>query len=226
MLFTISKRVFNFLRVMKIKKLALFGGTFDPIHLGHTTVAAEAADRIGCDEVIFIPTKRSPLKIILPRASDEDRLNMISLAITGSEKFKVSDYELRKTPPCYTIETVRYFRSQYGSDTEIYWLAGSDIVDEMLYWYKIPELIDECNIAILSRPQRKEPDFSPLQVSLGKKRVSKLERNIVKTSLVDISSTEVRNRLSEGRDVSEMLDPNVARYIYERNLYDAKKPNN
>ena len=109
---------------MAKRKIALFGGTFDPIHLGHTAVAAAAAEYIGAEKIIFIPTKRSPLKDSLPAASDDDRFAMVALAIADNSKFQLSDRELKKTEPSYTLETVRQFQADYGGDALINWLAG------------------------------------------------------------------------------------------------------
>jgi len=95
----------------------LFGGTFDPIHLGHTAVATAAAEYIGAEEIVFIPAKCSPLKESFPKASDDDRLQMIALAIAGDKKLQLSNYELKKAEPSYTLETVRQFQADYGSDS-------------------------------------------------------------------------------------------------------------
>jgi nicotinate-nucleotide adenylyltransferase len=97
------------------RKIVLFGGTFDPIHLGHTTVATAAAEHIGAEAVVFIPAKCSPLKDRLPEASDDDRLQMIALAVADNKNFQLSGHELRKPEPSYTLETVRQFQSDYVS---------------------------------------------------------------------------------------------------------------
>ncbi len=204
------------------RKIALFGGTFDPIHLGHTTVAADAAKRIGAEEIIFIPAKRSPLKGFFPVASDSDRFQMISLAIAHNKNFKVSDYELKRPEPSYTLETVRKFQSDYGDDAVIYWLIGADSIDELQLWYGITDLIDECNLATMLRAGCKPPNFAKFEDIWGSERVKKLQRNVIETSLVEISSTEIRRRLAAGRDVADMLDPAVADYIYQRGLYKSE----
>ena len=201
------------------RKIALFGGTFDPVHLGHTIVANDVAERIGAEKIIFIPAKRSPLKGFSPMASDSDRFEMTALAIAGGKNFEVSDYELKRPAPSYTIETVRKFRAEYGSDTLIYWLIGADSIGDLEYWHKIVDLIDICNVTTMYRAGFEPPDFSGFEALWGEKRVEKLHRNVIQTSLVDISSTEIRNRLAAGRDVSDMLHPAVADYIKERNLY-------
>jgi nicotinate-nucleotide adenylyltransferase len=201
------------------RKTVLFGGTFDPIHLGHTAVAASAGEQIGADKVIFVPAKRSPLKAISPEAGDEDRFMMIELAISGNGRFELSDYELKKPGPSYTLETVRYFQQRLGKDAMIYWLAGADTVEDLPHWYGITELIDECNLAVMYRAGFKRSDFSGFKPIWGQQRIEKLQRNIVETPLIDISSTEIRKRLSTGRDVSGMVCPKVLQYIREHGLY-------
>jgi nicotinate-nucleotide adenylyltransferase len=207
---------------MAKRKIALFGGTFDPIHLGHTTVASAAGGHIGAEKVIFVPAKRSPLKGSRPAASNDDRLKMIELAIADNKDLEVSDYELKGPEPSYTLETVRHFQAEYGSETAIYWLIGADGVDDLPHWYGILELIDECNISTMYRAGCTAPNFTEFKAVWGTERVRKLQRNTIQTPLVDISSTEIRNRLAEGRDVTGMLHPAVADYIRKHNLYQSK----
>ena len=201
------------------RKTALFGGTFDPIHIGHTTVAAAAAEHIGADKVVFVPARRSPLKHSSPEAGDADRLAMISLAIADNEGFDLSDYELRKPKPGYTLETVRHFQAEYGSEVSIYWLVGADSIDELSRWYGIADLIDECNLCVMFRAGYARPDFTKFEDAWGGGRIEKLQRNVIPTPLVDVSSTEIRNRLAAGKDMTGMLAPAVAEYIREHNLY-------
>jgi nicotinate-nucleotide adenylyltransferase len=205
------------------RKIVLFGGTFDPIHIGHTTVAADAAERIGAEKIIFIPAKLSPLKVFLPRADDNHRLKMISLAIAGEKNFQVSDYELKKPAPSYTLETVQKFQSDYGRETIIHWLIGADTVDDLAYWYKISELIDACNLTTMYRAGWEPPDFTRFEGIWGRQRIEKLQRNIIETPLVDISSTEIRDLIAKNSDFAEMVHPAVADYIRKNGLYKSKK---
>jgi nicotinate-nucleotide adenylyltransferase len=207
---------------MSEKRTALFGGTFDPIHLGHTAVAASAGEQTAADKVIFIPAKRSPLKAFFPEASDEDRLAMIKLAISGNSSFELSDYELKKQGPSFTLETVRHFQNQLGDKAEIYWLIGADSVEDLPHWFCVTELIDQYNLAVMYRGGVAPPDFSKFQAVWGQQRVEKLQRNIIATPLIDISSTEIRKRLSAARDVSGMVNPKVLQYIREHGLYGIK----
>ncbi len=202
-----------------MKRIALFGGTFDPIHLGHTTVAQAAAQQIDADKVIFVPAKISPLKGFFPFARDEDRLRMIELAIAGNNLFAVSDNELKRPAPSYTLDTVRQFKAEHGPETVIHWLLGADGIGDLTHWYKIRELIDECHLTTMRRPGYAPPDFRRFEPCWGAQRVAKLKQDVIETPLVNISSTEVRRRLAAGEDVAGMLHPEVIRYIREHNLY-------
>jgi len=204
------------------RKIVLFGGTFDPVHLGHTIVAREAVEYIGAERTIFIPAKLSPLKGSLPKANDMDRFRMLSLAIAGEDFFEVSDCELKRSVPSYTLDTVRQFQSKYGGGTSVYWLLGADGIDELAHWHEIVELIDECNLAAMYRAGCERPDFRKFEPLWGRGRIEKLRQNIIPTPLVDISSTKVRNRLASGQNVTQMLHPAVLSYIREHGLYGSK----
>lgn len=204
---------------MKSTKIALFGGTFDPIHIGHTVVAEGAASGLGAEKTIFIPTKRSPFKALSPLANDEDRLKMVSLAIVDYENFEVSDYELQKELPVYTIGTVRHFKCEFGKDSSIYWLIGADTIDELVRWYRVVELIDECNLCAMYRAGCEKPDFTRFGKVWGAERVEKLQTNIIETPLINISSSEIRSRIAAGSDISNMVCPAVGEYIKKHGLY-------
>ncbi len=210
---------------MAKRKIVLFGGTFDPIHLGHITVAAEAVKQIDAEKIVFIPAKRSPLKGPFPEAGDTDRFAMLALAIADNKKFELSDCELRKPEPSYTLQTVRQFQTNFGGGTLIYWLIGADSINDLPSWYKIVELIDQCYLSTMYRAGYDPPDFSKFKGIWGPERVERLQRNVIQTSLIDISSTEIRNRLAAGKNVADMLHPAVADYIRKHNLYQSKKTN-
>ncbi len=204
---------------MTRRTIALFGGSFDPIHLGHTGVVQVAAEQIRAERTIFIPAKCSPLKSFCPHARDEDRLNMVALAIADNNSFEVSDCELARVSPSFTLDTVRLFRREYGPDVVIHWLLGADSVKDLVHWYRIAELLDECNLTTMLRAGCEPPDFNHLEPQAGEQRIAKLRQNIVQTPLIATSSTQVRKRLAAGEDVSGMLHPDVIEYIREHNLY-------
>ena len=201
------------------RKIILFGGTFDPVHNGHILVAESALKQIGAEKVVFIPARRSPHKETFPYANAQARFEMLCLAIADEKKFRVSDCELKRAQPSYTLDTVKDFLIQYGPRSQIYWLLGADMVADLPRWYHAEELIDLCNLTVMSRPGCGRGNFEGLAETLGIKRIDKLRRNVVKTPLVDISSTEIRQKLGSGEEISGLVHPNVLKYIKENNLY-------
>ena len=204
---------------MQERIVALFGGTFDPIHIGHVNVASAAGEHIGAEKIVFVPAKHSPLKAFSPEADDEDRFEMIRLAIADNSRFDISDYELKKQGPNYTLDTVRYFRNRLSDNIQIYWLIGADSLEDLPHWHGVTDLIDECNLTVMYRGGFKPPDFWKFEPIWGKQRVKKLLQNVIKTPLIDISSTEIRRRLATGKDISDMVCPEVLQYIHKHGLY-------
>jgi len=201
------------------QKIILFGGTFDPIHNGHIQVVRSAAEQIGAQRVIFIPARRSPLKNQLPSANQSQRVDMISLAIEKYDGFEVNDCEFKRKEPSYTLDTVLYFKKLLPDQSKLYWLVGSDVVTELCNWYRISDLIDNCYLSFMRRGGMEELDFSGFDEKIGEKRRKKLQKHALNTPLIEISSTDIRQRISESGDLTMMLDPKVADYIVENGLY-------
>jgi nicotinate-nucleotide adenylyltransferase len=201
------------------QKIILFGGSFDPIHNGHIQVACAAANEIGSERVIFVPARRSPLKKNSPSANQRQRFEMISLAIESYDQFEVSDCEFQRKEPSYTLDTVMHFRKLFAEQAELYWLIGADVVSELCNWYRISDLIDNCNLSFMGRGGLDAVDFSGFDEKIGIERREKLEKHALNTPLIEISSTEIRQRIAESGDLSLMLDPKVADYIADNNLY-------
>jgi nicotinate-nucleotide adenylyltransferase len=144
---------------------------------------------------------------------------MISLATADEKSFEVSDCEVSKPAPSYTLATVEKFQRDFGGETSIHWLVGADSIEDLVYWHKIVELIDACHLTTMYRAGCEPPNFTKFEGLWGRRRVEKLKRDIVQTPLVDISSTEIRSRLAAGHDVTTMLHPAVADYIRKNKLY-------
>jgi nicotinate-nucleotide adenylyltransferase len=204
---------------MKKQTIVLFGGSFDPIHKGHTTVATCAIDQLHADQVFFVPAKRSPLKKHMPQANDQQRLDMIQLAIQDYEGYQVCDYEVNRPAPSYTLHTVQHFKETYGHNCTLYWLIGADAVRDLPHWYGIKELLDLCTLSTMYRAGCAEPDFSSLEKELGAHRVARLSQDVITTPLLPISSTDVRKRLQNNESTKDLLDPEVEAYIKKNHLY-------
>ena len=146
-------------------------------------------------------------------------MEMIRLATAGKNNFDVSDCELKRPEPSYTLDTVRQFQREGGPGTRIHWLIGADGVGDLVHWHKIQELIDECYLTTMRRPGYPAPDFDRFESLWGPRRIAKLKENVIETPLVDISSTDVRRRLAADEDVTGMLHPDVLHYIRVHKLY-------
>jgi len=205
------------------RRIALFGGTFDPVHIGHTAVAEHAAAHLQAEEVFFIPARRSPHKFDAPLVPVEHRLNMLSLALADHPSFSVSTCEVERSEPSYTFDTVMEFREKLPG-ASLFWLVGADTVESLPRWYRIGELLDACNVCVMVRGGVESPQLDTLVPSLGPTAVSRLKQSVIPTPLIPISSSEVRARLAAGQDVSDMLHPAVLTYINDHSLYRPKAP--
>lgn len=202
-----------------MERIALFGGSFDPIHVGHTQVAQDALQQLKADRMIFIPAKRSPFKPNAPAASDAHRLNMIQCAIQDTRSFEVNDCEFKRPAPSYTLDTITYLRSTLPRETELFWLIGVDTLSELPHWYGIDELMEQCHLALLTRGGYEFPNFSHFETLWGLKRAQQLQDHVVETRMIELSSSQIRARLRHEQEVSAYLHPAVLQYIRQHHLY-------
>ena len=184
-----------------LKKIAIYGGTFDPIHHGHLIVAREALERLGAEEVIFIPARVSPLRKTAPIARDELRLLMVKAAIENEPGFAVDDCELRRPPPSYTIDTIEQIRRRVR-DVTIYCLVGEDNVERLARWRRFTDLEKMARFVVLDRSGQQPRHAYPV-----------IRRKI------DISATEIRKRVATGRSIRYFVPPAVEEIIRREKLY-------
>ncbi|HVD96148.1 MAG TPA: nicotinate-nucleotide adenylyltransferase [Candidatus Limnocylindria bacterium] len=185
----------------KLRKIAIYGGMFDPVHHAHLILARNALETLGLDEVIFVPAATSPLKKAAPIASGESRLAMLRAAIDGEPKFAVDDCELRRPPPSYTIDTVEEVRRR-NSHTVIYCLVGEDNVDRLTKWHRFAELEKMVHFIVLDRTGQSATRSYPV-----------IDRKI------DISATEIRKRVASGGSIRYLVPPAVEEIICREKIY-------
>ncbi len=200
-------------------RIILFGGSFDPVHNGHVRVSHSAKQQLQAEDVFLIPARRSPHKNQVPFASGTDRLEMLKLAVSELEDFKVSDCELFREEPSFTIDTINYFLSKFGKNSQLYWLIGADQVDDLDKWYRIEELIDKSHICIMKRGGVGDIDFGKLEMSLGKVRSDKLRSDMLDTPEIEVSSTVIRDKIKNKESIEGLVSSEVANYIYSKGLY-------
>lgn len=191
-------------------KLAIMGGTFNPPHLGHLICAEEAYDHFEFDQVMFVPSARPPHKDNSGILEAQHRYMMTLLATQSNSHFQVSRIELDRPGRSYSIETVREFKKKYGQDTEVYWIIGADSVLDMSIWKDVDELLSICKFIAINRPgyDLNQAD----QRFLGKVQ-------LFRVTAVDISASEIRQRVRQGKSIKYLVPPDVENYIYENGLY-------
>ena len=199
-------------------KVGLFGGSFDPIHCGHLVVAEQARERLALDRVVFVPGRRPPHKLGKRLAPAEHRLRMVELAVEGHAGFEVSDVELRREGPSYSLVTVQQLQAAHP-DWDICFLIGADTLPELPTWYHIAELASVCQFAVFARPGESLDDVAPLRGTLSDAQIAAIREHCFEIPLMGISSTDVRRRVGEGRSLRYLVPEPVRLYIHEHGLY-------
>ena len=192
-----------------MRRLGIIGGTFDPVHTGHVLLAIFALEQVSLDSVIFVPAADPPHKE--PRAdmaTAEDRWNMVELAIAGLPRFQASRIELERAGKSYTVDTLRQLRAA-NPDSNLCLIIGEDNVAQLATWHDPRGILELCTVVAGSRITA-DLDADP-----------ELVRQIhsVDTPLFQISSTEIRQRLAQGRPIRYLVPEKVEAYIREKGLY-------
>lgn len=202
-------------------KIGIYGGTFDPIHTGHLIIADQTREIIGLDQILFLPNGTPPHKAHV-RSTKFDRFNMLKLAVEDNIFFNVSDLEIKKEVINYTYDTIIEFKKILTDD--IYFIIGADSLINIHTWYKHDELINLCKFVVLPRNingARSELNHNDFMTNYIKNdlRADINQFILVDFPLLDISSTIIRNNISQNKSIKYMLPDKVIKYIYEENLY-------
>lgn len=198
-----------------MRKVGLFGGTFDPPHIGHVKILEEAKERLGLDRLILIPAGDPPHKTSQSVTDKRHRLRMAELAFASLPDCKISEYEINKHAPSYSVDLLKHFRRELP-DCELYFIIGADSFAALPTWWHYRELLSLCRMIVVSRPdtekakllQKFHGDESPPRVFF----LNRLQ--------MDVSSTKIRTLLAEHKDVSAWLPENVLQYIRRNHLYE------
>ncbi len=200
------------------EQIGLFGGTFNPVHVGHLKVARAAVDQLRLEELRLIPSAMPPHKTPADLAPGEHRLAMCRLAVRGEPRLSVDDVELRAGGRSYTVETLRTLRSERPG-AELVLLIGADMLRELHRWHRAREILEMARVVTARRPDVSLGRLEALRRELGDESADRLLRDVLETPLVDVSSTEVRRRARAGEPIEPLVPETVARYIHEHNLY-------
>jgi nicotinate-nucleotide adenylyltransferase len=199
----------------RCQRLGVFGGTFDPIHIGHLMLAEEARVRLSLDYVVFVPAKVSPLKLQATFGSARDRLNMVLLATQDNPYFRVSCVDLNRPGPSFTVDTLRAIKAQFGDQTQLFFILGMDSLRSLKVWRQPQEIIALTRLIAISRPSF-AVDLPALERDVpGISRAT----DVISSLQLGISSTDIRARLHQGLPIRYLVPATVEVYIRENALY-------
>jgi nicotinate-nucleotide adenylyltransferase len=197
-------------------KIGVLGGTFDPVHTGHVLMAEEAMDALDLSEVLFIPAGQPLLKPRQEITGAEHRLEMLKLAIEGKARLSICMLEIERPGPSYTVDTLAELKAQREVDTGIYFIIGWDRLAQLPQWHEPERLLQICYLVAMPRPECPQPDAEALEKELPgfSSRVVWLDK-----PRVDISASDIRERVAKGRGFEHMVPRLVAEYIKTKKLY-------
>lgn len=197
------------------KRVGIFGGTFDPIHMGHLIVAETIMDEFSLEKVVFIPAAVPPHKLDRQVSAARHRYMMTMLATCSNPRFQVSDMEMHRQGPSYSRDTLGQLTEEHGSDTDFYFIVGADSVENLHTWNRIDELLSLCHFIGASRP-----GCMPDMERIGKRFGNLADRiHCLETPELEISSTEIRHRVRQGKTIRYIVPDAVEQYIYKEKLY-------
>ena len=197
-------------------KVGIMGGTFDPIHLGHLETAEEVREIFALDEILFIPAARPPHKVSRLVTPEIHRLMMTYLATKSNEKFQVSPMEFLRDGLSYTLDTMNALKEKFGAATELFFIIGADSMADLSKWYKARELLSSAHFIATKRPGV-EVNLAALTEFFGEESMSHIHQ--VETLGLEISSTEIRERVRLGRSIKYLVPEVVEEYILKERLY-------
>ena len=197
-------------------RVGVFGGTFDPIHVGHLAAVQDAAYNLSFDRVLFVPNRQPPHKLNKEVSDPADRVAMVELSLQDNPLFELSTVELEREGPSYSLDTLRQLKDQLGMDTELYFLVGCDALPDLHTWHQPQILLEEFQLVVMDRPTGTSISWSQLE-----RRFPRIRQQVKVIDIVqlEISSSDIRRRVNAGQPIRYYVLPAVEHYIRDRSLY-------
>lgn len=200
----------------RTNRIAIMGGTLDPVHFGHLVAAEGARSEFDLDKVIFVPAGNPPHKNNYSVTDAEYRFAMTRLAISTNPNFEASRIEVEREGPSYTVDTVKAFQEIYAGSTEIFFITGADAILEILTWKKVEELMQVCTFIAATRPGY---PLDELKYRIGANNEILNKIIFLEVPALAISSTDIRRRVKQGKSIKYLVPDSVERYIVKNGLY-------
>ena len=200
-----------------MSKIGILGGTFDPVHYGHLLLAESVREQAELDKILFMPTHIQPFKQDIPVSPDADRIMMLALALKGDKNFVVTRVEIDDPEISYTILSLEKLREELAEDTKIYFITGSDMFINIEKWHRSEDLLRQFSFIVGMRAGDSRDEVEELANRWNKDFGTEVIRT--ENPICEISSTDIRSRVSEKRSIRYLVPENVREYIYEANLY-------
>ena len=198
------------------QRIGIMGGTFDPIHNGHLLAAEQAREEFHLSQVIFVPSAQPPHKLLEEVTCAQHRYVMTLLAVASQVGFAVSDVEIKRNGPSYSIDTVRWFKEQWGEGACFYFITGYDAILDITTWRDYEDLLRECQFVAVARPGSNIEELRSLSHELGPlyDRI-----HILEGIAVALSASQIRARVREGKSLRFLIPEAVEHYINKNDLY-------
>ncbi len=200
-----------------IERIGVFGGSFDPVHMGHLTIAQDAVEQLELDRLIFVPAAIPPHKQGKTLANGQQRFEMLQLATEDNLRFEVSDMELQRGGISYTFDTMRQIQFEHPG-AELFFIVGLDSLTILHSWKNVEQLFEICTVVPFARGGE-DPAKVAEQIQLSKDWKTKLLERMIRIHEVEISASEIRMRLAEGLSIRYLVPPEVEMYIAEHGIY-------
>ena len=197
-------------------KIGVLGGTFDPIHNGHLAVAEAVRARLRLDEVLFVPAGQPRLRMDSPISAAAHRIQMVRLATAGRPYYRVATVEIERAGPSYTVDTIAELREQLDSGDELFFILGWDNLAELPKWREPSRLVKMCSLVSVPRPGCSLPDLKALEALIPGLAQSVI---LLDSPHMDISASEIKQRVARGLSIRHLVPEPVDRYIGEHGLY-------
>jgi nicotinate-nucleotide adenylyltransferase len=203
---------------MTSKRIGIFGGSFDPIHLGHLLIAEQFRNELSLDMVKFIPAKISPFKLDYTPTADKHRLEMIKLAVGANPHFELDPIEIQRGGVSYTVDTIEQLQV---SEPQASWylLIGADSLKDFRKWKSPDRLLSLVHLVVAHRGGYSDPDWTQLQGIVSDEELRSIQQRRLDIPVMEISSTGIRNRIEQGRSIRYLVPAPVEVYIREHQLY-------